>query len=164
MNPPFQIDDTPGFFQVLRPVTPEEIIVMARQLIQQRFVRGQAITSPDKTREFLMLELALLEHEVFYCLFLDNQHRILSCESCFQGTINNASVYPREIVKRALQLNAGAVILAHNHPSGIAEPSEADRAITRKLIDALALIEVKVLDHFVIGGVESCSFAERGLL
>jgi len=164
MNNPFQNHETTGFFQVLRPVTPEEILMMARQLIQQRFARGQAITSPNDTREFLMLELALLEHEVFYTIFLDNQHKILAAEACFQGTVDGASVYPREIVKRALALNACAVILAHNHPSGLAEPSQADQSITQKLKEALALIDVRVLDHFVIGGTEYFSFAERGLL
>jgi len=111
-----------------------------------------------------MLELALLEHEVFYCLFLDNQHRVLKAECCFQGTIDGANIYPREVVKRALQINAKALILAHNHPSGLAEPSEADRAITRRLIDALGLVDMRVLDHFIIGGAECFSFAEQGLL
>jgi DNA repair protein RadC len=164
MNNPFQIHETTGFFHVLRPVTSEEILGMARQLIQQHFSRGHAITSPEKTREFLMMELAMLEHEVFYCIYLDNQHKILVTEASFRGTIDSASVYPREIVKRALALNASAVILAHNHPSGLAEPSEADRKITQQLKDALALIEVRVLDHFLIGGVDYFSFAERGLL
>ncbi|OAI26383.1 MULTISPECIES: RadC family protein [Methylomonas] len=161
---PFQVHELPDQFWVLRPVTTEEILTMARQLIQARFSRGQAITSPNDTREFLMLQLATLEHEVFYCIFLDNQHKVLLAEACFQGTVDGANVYPREIVKRALQLNASAVILAHNHPSGLAEPSQADQLITHKLKDALALIEVRVLDHFVIGGTEFCSFAERGLL
>ncbi|MCX7092034.1 MAG: DNA repair protein RadC [Methylobacter sp.] len=164
MSSPFHIHETPGHFQVLRPVSTDEILTMARKLIKRKFVRGQALTSPDATRDFLMLELALLEHEVFYCLFLDNQHRILKAECCFQGTIDGANVYPREIVKRALMLNASALILAHNHPSGLAEPSAADRAITRRLIDALGLMEIRVLDHFIIGGIEHFSFAEAGLL
>lgn len=164
MDNPFIPHETPGHYHVLRLVTPDEILSMARHLIRQRFVRGQAITSPHDTREFLMLELAALEHEVFYCIFLDNQHQILLAETCFQGTVDAASVYPREIVKRALTLNASAVILAHNHPSGLAEPSQSDLSITNKLKEALALIEVRVLDHFVIGGTEFCSFAERGLL
>lgn len=111
-----------------------------------------------------MLEIASLEHEVFYCIFLDNQHRVLKAECCFQGTIDGANVYPREMVKRALQLNAAALILAHNHPSGITEPSTADQAITRRLIDALSLVDVRVLDHFIIGGTACYSFAEAGLL
>ncbi|WP_174626794.1 JAB domain-containing protein [Candidatus Methylobacter favarea] len=164
MTQPFQAHETPGLFQVLRPVSTEEILAMARKLIQRRFARGKALTTPALTREFLMLELALLEREVFYCLFLDNRHRVITAECCFQGTIDGAMVYPRELVKRALALNAKALILAHNHPSGLAEPSQADRAITRRLIEALGLVEVKVLDHFIIGGAEQFSFAEHGLL
>ena len=164
MTNPFQVNETSGHFQALRPVTTNEILTMARKLIKRQFVRGKALTSPEATREYLMLELALLEREVFYCLFLDNQHRVLKVECCFQGTVNTANIYPREVVKLALQVNASAVILAHNHPSGLAEPSEPDRAITRRLIDALALVEVRVLDHFIIGGVEHFSFAEHGLL
>lgn len=164
MTNPFAIHETPGYFQVSRPITADEILVMARQLIETRFKRGPVMTSPEATREFLMLELALFEHEVFYCIFLDNQHRLLNAEICFQGTIDSAPIYPREMVKRALQLNAAAVILAHNHPSGIAQPSDADRAITTRLIEALKLIDVRVLDHFIIGGTAYFSFAEQGLL
>lgn len=164
MTSPFQVHETPGHFQIQRPVTQEDILTMAKQLIEHQFIRGQALTSPNAARDFLMLELALLEHEVFYCLFLDNRHRILAAERCFEGTIDNANVYPRELLKRALKLNAKALILAHNHPSGLAEPSKADRVITRRLIDALSLVEVTVLDHFIIGGAELFSFAEAGLL
>jgi len=137
---------------------------MARKLIKRQFVRGKALTSPDATRDYLMLELALLEREVFYCLFLDNRHRVLTIECCFQGTLNTASIYPREVVKRSLEVNASAVILAHNHPSGLAEPSESDRDITRRLVEALGLVDVRVLDHFIIGGDEYFSFAEHGLM
>ncbi|MDP2902484.1 MAG: DNA repair protein RadC [Methylovulum sp.] len=164
MTNPFQVHETPGHFQVLRPVSSDEILAMARKLIRRKFVRGQALTSPVITREYLMLEIASLEHEVFYGIFLDNQHRVLKAECCFQGTIDGANVYPREMVKRALQLNAAALILAHNHPSGITEPSTADQAITRRLIDALSLVDVRVLDHFIIGGTACYSFAEAGLL
>ena len=164
MTNPFQVNETSGHFHQLRPVTTDEILTMARKLIKRQFVRGKALTSPEATREYLMLELGLLEREVFYCLFLDNQHRVLKAECCFQGTINSANIYPREVVKRALQVNASAVIMAHNHPSGLAEPSEPDRAITRRLIDALSLVDVRVLDHFIIGGDENFSFAEHGLL
>jgi DNA repair protein RadC len=164
MTNPFQAHETPGHFQVLRPVSTDEILAMARKLIQRQFTRGKALTTPALTREYLMLELALLEREVFYCLFLDNRHRVITAECCFQGTIDGASVYPRELVKRALALNAKALILAHNHPSGLAEPSAADKAITRRLVEALGLVEVTVLDHFIIGGTEQFSFAEHGLL
>ena len=164
MNNPFQINETSGHFEVSRPVTTAEILSMAKKLIKSKFVRGQTLTTPEATRNFLMMELALLEHEVFYCIFLDNQHRVIKTECCFKGTIDGANVYPREVVKRALKLNAKALILAHNHPSGIPEPSEADRAITRRLIDALGLVDIRVLDHFIIGGTEHFSFAEHGLL
>lgn len=164
MSSPFLRHKTSGYFQVSRPVTFEEILAMAKQQIESQLFRGPALTSPNVARDFLILELALLEHEVFYCIFLDNQHRIIKAECCFKGTIDGANVYPREVVKRALQINANALILAHNHPSGLAEPSEADRAITRRLIDALNLVDIRVLDHFIIGGVEHFSFAEQGLL
>jgi DNA repair protein RadC len=164
MTRPFKIHETPGHFQVLRPVTSEEILAMARALIKHNFTRGKALTSPADTRTYLILELAPLEHEVFYCLFLDNQHRVIQLDELFRGTIDGATVYPREVVKRALQLNASALILAHNHPSGVTEPSAADRAITQRLVEALKLVDIRVLDHFIIGGAESFSFAEQGLL
>lgn len=164
MKNPFQALPTTGQFQVLRPVSADEILMMTKTLIKQKFRRGKALCSPDASREFLLLELASLENEVFFVIFLDNQHRVIKAERCFQGTIHQANVYPREIVKRGLQLNAKALILAHNHPSGLAEPSKEDKAITQRLKDALALIEISVLDHFVIGGTELFSFAEAGLL
>ena len=111
-----------------------------------------------------MTEYANYEHEVFVCMFLDNQHHILACEELFQGTIDSASVYPREVVKRALQLNAAAVIFVHNHPSGIPTPSQADKLITDKLEKALGLLDIRVLDHFIIGGAEQYSFADHGLI
>ena len=164
MTNPFQINETSGHFEVLRPVTTAEILSMAKKLIRSKFVRGQTLTTPEATRNYLIMELSLLEQEVFYCIFLDNQHRVIKAECCFKGTIDGANVYPREVLKRTLKLNAKALILAHNHPSGISEPSEADRAITRRLIDALGLVDIRVLDHFIIGGTESFSFAEHGLL
>ncbi len=164
MTNPFQINETSGHFEVLRPVTTAEILSMAKKLIRSKFVRGQTLTTPEATRNYLIMELSLLEQEVFYCIFLDNQHRVIKAECCFKGTIDGANVYPREVLKRALKLNAKALILAHNHPSGISEPSEADRVITRRLIDALGLVDIRVLDHFIIGGTESFSFAEHGLL
>lgn len=164
MNNAFADSDLVGYYQLTRPVSEDEILDMAKSLINQRFARGSPMTSPVAARDFLILNLAHLEHEVFCCLFLDNQHRILRFEAMFRGTLDGASVYPREVVKRALELNAGALILAHNHPSGVAEPSEADRNITRKLSESMNLIDVRVLDHFVIGGDVAVSFAERGLL
>lgn len=164
MKSPFEVHESSGGFQVSRPVTSEEILTMAKQLVKRRFKRGHTLTSPNASRDFLLLELALLEHEVFYAVFLDNQHRVLVGECCFRGTLDSSSVYPRELVKRCLQLNAAAVILAHNHPSGVITPSEADKAITVRLVAALKLVDVRVLDHFIIGGTECFSFAEHGLL
>ncbi|MDD2800030.1 MAG: DNA repair protein RadC [Methylococcales bacterium] len=125
---------------------------------------GAAMTMPEQVANYMKLNIATREHEVFVVMFLDSQHRLIETQEMFRGTINQASVYPREIVKEALRLNAGACILAHNHPSGIAEPSLADKEITKKIKQALELIEVKVLDHFVIGGLSHTSFAEQGLM
>lgn len=141
----------------------DDVIFEALQIYNRYFSPGEALTSPDKAKDCIKLKLGALEHEVFVCLFLDNQHKVIACEELFRGTIDGASVYPREVVKTALQHNAAALIFAHNHPSGISEPSQADRVITEKLKTALALIDIRVLDHFVVG--ESVySFAEHGLL
>ncbi len=135
--------------------------------ITQRFLaetlkRGEALTSPQQTQLYLSSVLRDRQREAFYILFLDNQHRVIQDEILFEGTIDAASVYPREVVKRALHHNAAALILAHNHPSGVAEPSQSDRRITNRICDALALVDIRVLDHFVIGDGEIVSFAERG--
>ncbi|MDK9783734.1 DNA repair protein RadC [Vibrio sp. B172a] len=121
-----------------------------------------ALTSPEMVKAFCQHSLAAKEHEVFGVIFLDNQHRVRSTAELFTGTVDAASVYPREVVKKALAENAAAVILYHNHPSGVAEPSQADRRITRRLTDALALVDIKVLDHFVVSFEGVVSFAERG--
>jgi DNA repair protein RadC len=146
------------------PVSDEEVIAAALRILSRRLARSNAITSPRVTREYLTVRFADLEHEVFACLFLDTRHRVIACEELFRGTVDGASVHPREVVKRALAHNAAAVVLAHNHPSGVAEPSEADRSITRRLRDALALVDVRVLDHLVVGGASAVSMAERGLV
>ncbi len=125
---------------------------------------GSALCSPRETRRFLQHHLGGQQREVFTCLFLDNQHRILRCEDLFYGTLDGAAVYPREVAVRALQYHAAAVILAHNHPSGVAEPSQADRRITERLQSALGLLDIRVLDHVIIGRGQSYSFAESGLL
>jgi len=122
------------------------------------------MTSPNLVREYLSLHLSGLQHEVFAGLFLDNRHRVLEYRQLFVGTIDSAAVYPREVVKRCLSSNAAAVIFAHNHPSGVAEPSDTDVRLTRKLTDALALIDVRVLDHLIIGQGVQTSLAERGLM
>lgn len=137
---------------------------LSRRYLLGRLCRGRALGSPAEVRQFLQLKLRSLPHEVFACIFLDNQHAVISYEELFRGTIDGASVYPREVVKRSLSLNAAAVIFAHNHPSGVAEPSQADQRLTQRLKAALGTVDIRVLDHFVIGEAEALSFAERGLL
>ena len=132
--------------------------------LQEKLMPGRPIRSPADSRDFLMARLRDRPHEVFCCLFLDNRHRVLAFEELFQGTIDNTTVYPREVVRQALRRNAAAVILAHNHPSGVAEPSEADQLITRRIRGALELIDVRLLDHFVVGDGTFTSLASRGLL
>lgn len=141
-----------------------KIIQAALQILGTRLRGGEALTSPDIVRNYLQLRLGDKEHEVFMCVWLDAQHRVLDADEAFRGTLTQTSVYPREIVKMALARNAAAVIFAHNHPSGAAQPSRADELLTRNLKDALALVDVKVLDHFVVAGAHAISFAERGLL
>ncbi len=136
---------------------------LSRRYLAEHLRRGEALINPDITRQFLTQQLRHYDKEVFACLFLNNKHHVLSYEELFQGTLDAASVYPREVVKRALYHNAAAVIFAHNHPSGIADPSQADINITRRLKEALALVEVRVLDHFIVGDT-AVSFSERGLL
>ncbi|MGR5353066.1 RadC family protein [Vibrio sp. DNB22_19_2] len=140
----------------------QAVLEMAQRYLVETLKRGDALTNPEQTKLYLSSILRDRQREAFYILFLDNQHRVIKDEILFEGTLDTASVYPREVVKRALHHNAAALILAHNHPSGVAEPSQADRRITRRLIDALALVDIRVLDHFVIGDGESVSFAERG--
>jgi len=143
----------------------QAVLEMARRHLRQTLERQSALTSPDLTRQFLAAKMRAYPHEVFACLLLDNQHRVIEFRELFRGTIDGASVYPREVVKTALAYNAAAVIFAHNHPSGIAEPSEADRLITHRLKQALNLVDIRVLDHFIVGdGDRAYSFAENGLL
>lgn len=143
----------------------QKIVDRAMRILEEALrYEGAAMGSPETTKKYLSCKLAGLEREVFGCLFLDSQRRVIESRELFSGTIDGASVYPREVVKACLEANAAAVILYHNHPSGVPEPSQADRAITRRLVDALALIDVQVLDHIVIGGTKSVSFSERGLL
>jgi DNA repair protein RadC len=137
---------------------------MGRRYLASNLVRGESLSGPDDTKLYLTARLRAYRHEVFACLFLDNRHRVINFEEMFRGTIDGTSVHPREVVRLALDLNAAAIILAHNHPSGVAEPSQADRSLTRRLQDALALVDVRVLDHFVVGDGECVSFAERGWL
>lgn len=147
-----------------RPATAAEIIGCARATLDARFVRQAKIDSPRDAKDFVMLRLGDLPHEVFAVMFLDAQHRVIEFREMFRGTLTQTSVYPREIVKAALDLCAASVLMAHNHPSGVPEPSMADDALTRHIKTVLGLIDVKVLDHLVVAGGQSVSFAERGLL
>lgn len=142
----------------------QAVLEMARRHLFENIKRGQALCSPEETRRYLQMRLRDYPHEVFACLFLDNKHRVIAFEEMFRGTIDCASVYPREILKRALSHNAAAVILAHNHPSGDPRPSAADKSLTQKLKSALGLVDIRVLDHFVVGDGECVSFAELGML
>ncbi|WP_290648417.1 DNA repair protein RadC [Aquisalimonas sp.] len=142
----------------------QAVLAMARRYLAADLERGDALTSPRATREFLQSRLRHQQREIFACLFLDNRHRVLGFEELFQGTVDSAAVYPREVARRALAYNAAAVIAAHNHPSGVAEPSRADEQITRRLKEALGLVDIRLLDHFVVGDGDPVSFAERGLL
>jgi DNA repair protein RadC len=139
-------------------------IELARRAMEEELKERTALTSPGAVRDYLRVALGHRPNEVFVCIWLDAQHKVIGIEDAFQGTLTQTSVYPREIVKRALKRNAAAVIFVHNHPSGVAQPSRSDELLTRDLKEALALVEVKVLDHFVVAGNQAISFAERGLL
>ena len=140
------------------------MLELSRRSLGEELKSRSALTSPQAVRDYLRLVLGGREHEVFVVIFLDAQHRVLSVEELFRGTLTQTSVYPREIVKAALRANAAAVIFAHNHPSGVAEPSQADELLTRQLKEALGMVDVKVLDHLIVAGRSTLSFAERGLL
>ncbi|MCM2329703.1 DNA repair protein RadC [Geopseudomonas sagittaria] len=163
MNLSLSLIETSDHTQDQQRAQEDQVIAEAMRIIDQRmFQRGAALTSPDEVRDFLKLQLAMQEHEVFAVVFLDTRHRVLAFEVLFQGSIDGASVYPRQVVKRSLYWNSAAVIFTHNHPSGCAEPSQADRILTQKLKDALALVEVRVLDHFIVGEGQPLSLAEYG--
>ena len=163
MRSQFKASKTKGHFEVNGLVTEDDILAMATRIVRKRFKRGKPLSSPEETREYLKLMLSHFEHEVFCAIFMDNRHRVLAFEELFQGTISGSSVHPREVVKKAMKVNAAALIFVHNHPSGVAEPSESDGEITQQLKKALALVEVRVLDHIVVGGTGVVSMAERGL-
>lgn len=160
----FKAGETPGTYVLTEPATVEEILVMANRLARARVTKGKALTSPNLTYSSLQTLLQGYEREVFAVLFLDSQHRVIKFEELFHGTLDAASVYPREVVKAALACNAAAVILVHNHPSGLPEPSRSDRSLTETLRAALATVEICVLDHLVIGTEGRVSMAERGWL
>ena len=145
------------------PVTADKVLDAAAEILATRALRGEQYSNPEATKTYLSCKLKHHEREVFAVMFLDNQHRLIAFEELFFGTIDSASVYPREVLKAALKVNAAALIFAHNHPSGDATPSQADKQITQRLKEALALVDIRVLDHIVVGD-SAISFAERGLL
>jgi DNA repair protein RadC len=142
----------------------QAVLEMGRRHLESTLTRGDAFTDAQSTSHYLKQRLRAYPYEVFACLFLDNQHRLIHFGELFRGTIDGASVYPREVVKQALQHNAAAVILAHNHPSGIAEPSQADIQITKRIQSALQLVDIRVLDHIIVGDAETTSLAQQGHL
>lgn len=150
--------------QILNDLEQQSVVQLALKILRARHRRGRILSNPQDTRQYLQLVFESYRNEVFAAIFLDNRHRVLGFEELFFGTIDGASVHPRVVVQRALDLNAAAVIFAHNHPSGVAEPSRSDEALTRRLKEALALVDIRVLDHVVVGCEGIVSFAERGLL
>lgn len=166
MLPGFIVSEQDGVYSTKDDfITENEIIRSAKVLLKKRLTNNNAcFTDPSIVKDYLMMEYSAKEHECFVVLFLNNQHKLIKAVEMFAGTIDGASVYPREVVKVALQCNAAAVILSHNHPSRITEPSQADKSITTKVKDALSLIDIRTLDHIIIGGVDYFSFAEGGLL
>jgi len=158
------IRDRQGNYKLTGSTIESDVLAAAEGILQARLQRLGSISDPRDASDFLRMRLGALLHEEFHILWLDNRHRILGIEKLFTGTIDGASVYPREVVRAALNINACAAILAHNHPSGVAEPSVADRAITHELIEALKLVGVRVLDHVVVGAGSTVSMAGRGLM
>ena len=142
----------------------QAVLEMSRRALQEEMQAGDALNSPRAVRDYLQLLLRARQQEVFIAIFLDAQHRVISAEELFQGTLTQTSVYPREVVKRALHHNAAAAIFAHNHPSGVAEPSDSDRMLTDALKQSLLMVDVRVLDHFIVAGAACLSFAEKGML
>jgi DNA repair protein RadC len=161
--PPAAVDGLPGWGGASY-ARLQAVLEIGKRLLHEEARRGDVVDSPERVRRYLALALRGRDHEIFAVLFLDAQHRLIACEEMFRGTLTQTSVYPREVVKQALRHNCAAVILAHNHPSGVAEPSRADESLTRALHNALQLVDVRILDHIVVAGNKSVSFAERGLL
>jgi len=157
------VRDLLGHYHLGATLTDDDILHAAEGILEHKLMRtGQALTDPAASARYLKARLAAYPYEVFACLFLDNRHRVLAFEELFRGSIDGCSVHPREVIRSCIKHNAAAIIFAHNHPSGVSEPSAADRAITQRLKEALELIEVRCLDHFVIGSGTPTSLAQRG--
>ncbi len=161
----FKACEVSGRYLARRPLTEEQILKAAQSLIKKKYSQKKmVINNPSDIGKILPIVLANYEHEVFVCFFLNTKHQLIEMEEMFRGTIDSSMIHPREVVKKALQVNAAAVIFAHNHPSGNPEPSGADISITKTLIEALGLVDVRVLDHFIVGGNVPCSLAELGYI
>ncbi len=158
----FKCTEKEGFYSVSETLSEQDIISFAQQIISTRFERGTKISSPKDSTEFLLAKIGHYEHEVFAALFLDSKHRVIAFEELFTGTIDQASVYPREVVKRTLHHNAAAIIFTHNHPSGITDPSQADIALTQRLVASMDLLGIRTLDHIIVANNQSQSLAELG--
>lgn len=158
------IQEDGGLYTVSRPVSEKEIIRKAQALLRTRMLQSEVLSSPNATRSYLQMKLTPYDREVFAVVYMTSQHQVIRYEELFQGTIDGAAIYPRIVVKKALELNASAIIMAHNHPSGVAEPSSADRRITERITSALGLVDVRVLDHIICTVDASYSFAENGLI
>lgn len=156
--------DILGHYTIEGPQTEEDVLAAAEDILQRRLERQGSIGSPRDSEHFLRVRLGHLRHEEFHAVWLDNRHRVIATDKLFTGTIDGASVHPREVIRRALHHNAAACILSHNHPSGVPEPSAADRAITKELTTCLQCVGVRVLDHIVVGATECVSMAARGLM
>ena len=156
--------DSKGTYKLTGKTTEQDVLQAAEHILKSKLERQGSISNPTDATDFLRMRLGALLHEEFHVMWLDNRHRILDCQKLFTGTIDGASIHLRETVRAALNINAAACILSHNHPSGVAEPSAADRAITKEVMDALRLVGVRVLDHIVVGACEAVSMAGRGLM
>ena len=170
MKTPIRSEDAPEYVTPTKPTKPtaadeDRTIAQALKILASRMRKTGAVFScPETTKAYLKLQLVKYPYEVFACLFLDNRHRLIEYRELFRGTIDGASVHPREVVRACIDLNAAAVVFAHNHPSGVEEPSQSDLRITQRLKDALAFVDVRVLDHIIVGEGEGTSLAERGLI
>ena len=160
--PNFALCETTGKYQARRPLTEDQIIKAAKRILNRRVSRGTVVTSADSAKDYLVTYFVDYLQEVFACMFLDSQHQLIKTEVLFKGTVNASPVYPREVIRRCLELNAAAVIFAHNHPSGCAKPSPQDGRITLRLKDALDLVDVTTLDHIIVGGSKTYSFRDHG--
>ena len=164
VNPSLLVKADDNKYLLSEPVSTKQMYKLMLSLLEKEYFRTDQLTSPDKTRQYLQVKLAQYEQEVFCCIYLDSQHNVIGFEELFTGGLDSCSVYPRQVVKRCLHYNAAAVVFSHNHPSGDPLPSNADEVITKRLKDALALVDIRVLDHIVVGGAKTISFAEQGLI